>query len=65
METGTSAVGEAGRDKPTLGMTDVGGTTEGLEGKYRSNVEEEEGEGGVLHHGPCRVLGRKKRKRTL
>ena len=46
VDTGTSAVGEAGRDKPTLGRTDVGRATEGLEGKYRSNVKEEEGEGG-------------------
>ena len=46
VETGTSAVGEAGQDKPTLGMTDVGRTAEGLEEKYRSNIQEEEREGG-------------------
>ena len=65
VEAGTSAVGEAGREEPTLGITDVSGAAEGLEGKYHSNVEEEEGEGGGSTPRPLPRPGQKDEEEDL
>ena len=61
-DTGTSAVGEARREDPTFRAPDIEERAGRLEGKYCSRVEEEEGEGGVLHHSPYHVPDGRKKK---